>query len=209
MAPIIEVSDETLASLNRLGLDYTLKSQKNVSPNETSTIYVPSIGYDVARERTGYGKNWYDSHNLQGNEVMLSPARWTEFLKHARDNDPELFNSITEIRNSWRAEWIDAYFEQRNDDLYILTENGTKAEKLDEDTLMEDGGISLDSWLDNPTPQGLPRTDTTKGDLYYGHSKDGTVSRFSVDSLGAGFFCGGASSGRSSKLGVRAATKRE
>jgi len=85
MAPIIEVSDETLVGLNQLGVDYTLKSQKDVSPNETSTIYIPSIGYDVARERTGFGKNWYDSHNLQGDEVMLSPAEWTEFLKHMQE----------------------------------------------------------------------------------------------------------------------------
>jgi len=127
---------------------------------------------------------------------------------YARDNDPELFNSITEIRNPGRAEWIDAYFEQRDDGLYMLKENRTIAEKLDSDTLMKDRRILLDSWLDNPTPQGLPRTTVKEGNLYYLYPKNGAVSEFDVGSGRADFGCGRGPFGRGSGLGVRRASKK-
>jgi hypothetical protein len=76
--------------------------------------------------------------------------------------------------------WLDAYFEKREDGFYVLTGNKTKAEKLDKNTLMEDRtpGISLDSWLSNPTSQGLPRKNVAEGDLHYWSVSDGLVSMF-------------------------------
>ena len=85
------------------------------------------------------------------------------------------------------GEWLDAYFEQRKDGMYVLTQNKTRAEKL-EDCLMQNKTprieieIDLDYWLSNPTKQGLPRENTSKGSLYYWHPRDKYVARFDADS---------------------------
>ncbi|MBT3404611.1 hypothetical protein HN832_03265 [archaeon] len=104
-----------------------------------------------------------------------------------------------------RSEWLDAYFEQRSDGMYILTQNKTKAEKL-EDYLGESKipGISLDSWLNNPTKQGLPRADVPEGDLYFWAPEDGRVAGFDVFQNYPNFLCNGNPDFQDPHLGVRA-----
>jgi len=126
----------------------------------------------------------------------------------------QLFDDSIKTQSHWRSEWFDTYFEHRENGLYgfdVLTENKRKAERLDDDTLMEDRlpGISLGSLLENPTEQGLPRADIEEGNLYSWHSRDGAVARLIAGSDGRGFDCGRNPPYGGSGLGVRSAIKRE
>ena len=214
MAPIIEVNQEDLERLNQLKIPYQLKEEiSRVENSKDNFIYVPSVNLYVARERTHQRKNWHESHKslAQENSRMPTIPEWIEFAKYVRENAPEVYEDVTAVKNPWRAEWSDAYFEQREDGLYILTGNKTKAEKLDEATLMEDRtpGISLDSWLENPTNHGLPRKNVKKGNLYYWHPRNGIVARFDADSDRTGLFCDRFPSDRVAYLGVRAVKNAE
>lgn len=163
-------------------------------------IYIPSTELYVSKERTLHGKSWFESHE----NGMQNPKEFIEFLKYIKTNCPDIYNDVTKVRSPWRGEWINAYFEQKEDGIYILTANKTKAEKLNEDTLMQDRQISLESWLENPTKQGFPRKDTEKGDLYFLAPRNGSVSKFDVSKEGVLFFCGGIGpSNGYSVLGVR------
>lgn len=184
-------------------VDYTIPTS---SEDNSDFFCVPSIKFHVARQRTLQGKNWVEEHNQlksQGNRMIVIPE-FVEVLKYTKDNEREVYDDITQIRNPWRAEWFDAYFEQRQDGMYVLTANKTKAEKLDEGTLMQDKRISLDSWIENPTKQGLPKSDVEGGDLYYWSPIDKRVVRFDANGGRASLICGGAPSGWISNLGVRA-----
>ncbi|MDP3986688.1 MAG: hypothetical protein Q8P81_00490 [Nanoarchaeota archaeon] len=144
---------------------------------DESLIGVPSLNFDVMRSRSHIGRRWYQAHEELAREDsrMLSLMELTEFLRYARDHHPEVYGSVTEIGGSWRGEWIDALFEQRDDGLYIITRMNPLGEKLDEATLRKRGKISLDGWIDNPTPQGLPRADVSEGNLNYFDPRDGDV----------------------------------
>ncbi|MBU2503824.1 MAG: hypothetical protein KJ879_02110 [Nanoarchaeota archaeon] len=209
MAPIIEVSNETLRTLNPKV--YTLRTGLANSKGDGSLIHVPSINTDVPRERTHQGKNWYQAHKSLAAEGsrMLTPKEYVEFLKYSKENVPEVYEDATAVRNPWRAEWLDAFFEKGEDGIYILTRNKTEAEKLSEDTLMEDKRISRASWLENPTEQGLPRTDVKEGSLSYWYPRDGAVAWSFANSVRSYFNCDRDPSNRNSDLGVRASKKRE
>ncbi|MBI5803182.1 hypothetical protein HY448_00670 [Candidatus Pacearchaeota archaeon] len=206
MAPIIEVSDSVMEDLERMGVPYKLHQSKSVDL-ERDYVQLPS-GLYVARQRTLLGKSWNEAHaglKMQKSR-MPTPIEFVEFLNYVRKNNPKLYNEVTQVRSPWRAEWIDALFEKREDGMYILTENKTKAEKLDDDTLMEDRtpGISLDSWLNNHTSQGLPRKNVEKGDLYFWAPENGSVARFYAGSDEADLNCYGGPFDWGSNLGVRA-----
>ena len=151
MPPVIEVSDETL--------------------NQGEYIYIPTAKLRFAKQKIFFGKNWNETHELLSQErlAMPTPLEFSQTLKYLRDNPNQkntaLYDEIIQVRNPWRATLLDAYFEKRKDGLYVLIRNKTKTEKLDENTLMKDRRISLDSWLDNPTSQGLPKKDVAEGDL--------------------------------------------
>ena len=108
-----------------------------------------------------------------------------------------------------RSEWLDAYFEKREDGLWLLTGNKTKSEKL-EDCLMEDQfpGIDFESWISGAgsNSQGLPKPNIRDGDLYYWYprSDNNSVARFSAGEVRAGLNCIWDPSDRISDLGVRA-----
>jgi len=217
MAPIINISDEHYERASKIlelaGVDYSIPESERTEVSENDFIYVPSINLDVARQRTHQGKNWYDTHkalNQEGSRMLTIPE-FVEFLKHTRDHERDVYRDVTAVRNPWRAEWIDAYFEKRQDGLYVLTENKSNSEKLDEDTLMQDktSGISLDSWLSNPTNQGLPKADVEKGNLYSWHPRDKGVAWFNASSDGAGLGCDWGPSVGGLYIGVRAAKPRE
>ena len=185
-------------------------------------IYVPSTGLYVAKERTFHGKDWFDSHKLlqQNGERMQTILEFAEFLRHLRENpsdeNTKIYNDITEARSPWRAEWLDADFKVKNGELYINSDhvygNGNlipkNSEILDEDTLMKDKtpGISLDSWLDSPTSQGLPRDIVKEGKMHYWCPKNdnNSVAGFDAGSVGADLSCNGGPSNWYSDLGVRA-----
>ena len=218
MAPIIEVSDEILNRLNQLKIPYKLKNQTKDNDNY---VFVPSLKLYVAKERTLQGQNWFDSHKkLQGdNKKMPTVPQFVEFLKYLKSNSADyqaLFDDITQVRSPWRAEWLDADFKVNDKKLYVnsnhVYENGNlvpkTSEPLDKNTLMTNRtpGISLDSWLKNPTPQGLPSKKVEDGKLYYWHPRDdnNSVARFGADVGRAGFVCYRDPSYWDSGLGVRA-----
>ena len=222
MAPDIRVSDDTLKGLDQLKVPYTLipnlETKSNLTQkNNSNFIYIPSLNLYVAKERTLQGKNWFETHKeLQlREERMLTIPQFVEFLKYAKSNFQEIYNNITELRNLWRAEWLDADFKTKGKDLYInsnhvLDENGNilkyDSEILDKDTLMKDKGIDLENWLENPTSQGLPRKDVKKGSLYYWNprSDNNSVVRFVADSDWSGLNCYWFPSYRDPERGVRA-----
>ena len=222
MAPIIKVSDEVLKGLDNLRVAYELEraepTQRN-EQNETSLnlekdfIKLPS-GIYVAKEKTLHGKNWFDSHKAlqEQGKRMLIPLEFVEFLKYTRENFPEIYRDVTEVRSPWRAEHLDAYFEKRKDGLYILTGNKTKEEKLDEDTLMEDRipGISLDDYIDRAhTSQGLPRRDVKKGNLYFWHPRNVSVASFLASDGRANLLCVRYLQARGFVIGVRAVAQEK
>lgn len=164
-------------------------------------IYVPSIKMHVAEEKTLHNFDWNESHlelQKQGQQ-MLTLYQLMKFIKYLK-NDYQFEEQAVEIlyemlavrtlKDSSRAEHIDAYFKQREDGLYILTENKTKAEKL-ESCLMENCYVDFD--LTRFTKQGLPRQnakskvqDYQEGkNIYYWHPRDGGVTWFSTGCSGA------------------------
>ncbi|MBS3094546.1 hypothetical protein J4474_02675 [Candidatus Pacearchaeota archaeon] len=226
MAPIIETSEETLRTLNpqiyTRRFDLESKSDTKLF-NKSDFVYVPSINLYVAKERKLLGKNWFESHQeLQKNsERMLIIPEFVEFLKYAKTNHPEIYNEITEVRNPWRAEWLDADFKTKGKDLevrynHLFDNEGNivkyDSEILDKETLMKNKtpGISLESWLQNPTKQGLPNKDTKSEDLFYWFplSDNNSVARFDAYSVGTDLDCGRSPSGRGSGGGVRAVKAR-
>ncbi|MCX5658072.1 MAG: hypothetical protein NTZ48_07655 [Candidatus Omnitrophica bacterium] len=173
-------------------------------------IYVPSIDLYVAKQRTHLNKNWFDCHKLlQGNnERMLIVPEFVEFLKYLKNSNNqeylEIYKDITEVRNPWRAEYLDADFKVKDKKLYvnynhILDANGNlipkNSEVLDKETLMSDKtpGISLDDFLEsNHTNQGFPNKKVKSGNLYYWNprSDNNSVAGFSAGSGGASLDCG-------------------
>jgi hypothetical protein len=117
-----------------------------------------------------------------------------------------IFEDVVKIQSPWRAEWIDAFFEQDDTEFYILTQNKSQKQRLN-GGLRENRspGISLEAWLKNPTKQGLPRANVAEGDLYYGSPANGSVARFDVYFIRAYLYAGGSPSDRDAVLGVRAA----
>jgi hypothetical protein len=226
MAPIIEVSDESLNAFNQLGLKYKLRKDLENSSLKSCDkyIHIPSLNLDFSKERTLQFKNWYETHReLQSNGLsMPTPMEFLESLKYIKDNFPQLYKEITEVRNPWRANWLDADFKVKGKNLYInynhvLDSSGNlipkNSEILDKNTLMKDKtpGISLDDYiLENHTSQGLPNKKVKSGDLYYFNprSDNNSVVRFSADSDRAYLNCNRYPSNWGSVLGVYA-VKRE
>ena len=93
---------------------------------------------------------------------------------------------VTEVRNPWRAEWLDAKFKKDASDQLVIAynhriQNGKlvpqKEEPL-ENCLMQDKQISLEDWLARATPQGFPPADVQSGSFYYWHPRAGFVALF-------------------------------
>jgi len=135
-------------------------------------IWVPSAEIYVAKQRTHLNLNWNQTHEQLNQEGLFMPTipQFIEFIKYLKSQPnnqkyQQILDDILTIREPWRANWLDAYFEQRNDGMYVLTKNKTYAEKL-EPCLTEDKtpGISLEHWLNNSTKQGLPKPKCEKGE---------------------------------------------
>ena len=219
MVPLIEITDEVLKGLNQLKIPYILKKEnleKTASIfNKDAFIYVPSINLYVAKERTHLNKNWKDCWTeLQSqNYQMLKINEFREFLKYTKENHKDIYNEITEVNSPWRGEWLDANFKVEKNELYLLTENESKKEKL-EDCLMKDKnpGILLEDWINgkNISSQGLPNKNISSGSLYYWHprSDNNSGARFGAFDGRAGLNCNGNPSLADSGLGVRAVKEK-
>ena len=235
MAPIIEVDGGVLADLDKLGIRYNLREDTPISVQTAieTTIdnytYIPSAGagFYFSNHKGPLNENWFETHKALSLKKLALPdgterqlrmpiiPEFIEALKYLKIHNPELYKEITEQRNPWRANWLDADFKVINRVLYInynhvIDVNGNpvpkNSEPMDKDTLMENRtpGISLDSWLENPTPQGFPRKTIDKGDLdyWYPKSDNNSVAGFVVYSFWRGLFCGRGPSNGNPALGV-------
>jgi hypothetical protein len=188
-------------------------------------IYVPSINLWVAKETKLNNKTWFEAHkNLQENgERMLIIPEFIEFLKHTKNNFPEIYKKITENETPGKEEWLDANFKLINGKFYInhnhLLKNGTlvpqNSEVLKKNLLIYTGTRrypepTIEGWINNPTKQGLPRKNTEKSHLNYRDSfiQNDANSRFFSDPYYVGLDCSWRPSYFADKsLGVRATKK--
>jgi hypothetical protein len=179
-------------------------------------IYVPSIDLYFAKERSLLGKNWYSTHEELDKQGMKMPTiyEFKEFLRYLHENPNEeytrIFNEITEVRSPWRAEWLDAKFDEKkiyfNHGIVNGEVNAMNSETLDRETLMEDKeqGIDLEYWLKNSTKQGLPNKNCDEGSLWYLYPRDGAVAGFLANEGGTDLGCGRDPTDSVGSLGVRA-----
>ena len=178
--------------------------------------YIPSIGLNVSLERKFLNKNWRDAQTEARNQgvAIPTPYQFREFLKYMRDSnnaeDKKVFKEITEVRNPWRSNWLNARFEKKNGEMYMFSENVLEngkyvpQEQKLVDFLSENKtlGISLYGWLNSNAPHGLPMQNVPSGDLYYWAPSNGTVARFLAGSDRANFYCGGYHDFTDASLGV-------
>ena len=129
----------------------------------------------------------------------------------------QIFSDIYKVKSPSRAEWLDADFKLKGEDLYLNYNHILDSERnlipnnpeiLDKKTLMENRipGISLEDWLENSTKQGLPHNKIKLGDLCYLQPKrdNNSVAWFFASSGRAFLGCDRYSSVGDSYLGVRA-----
>ena len=190
------------------------------APDLDEFIYVPSINLYVAKEKTLHGTNWEQAHKElhKQNMQMLTIRQFVDFILYLKQNPTPEYNAvleeITAVRDPWKAEWLDAKFEEKNSVLQINYNHRTvggnlqpqNQEKL-EDCLMQNKtpGIDLDYWLNNATSQGFPPIDTREGSLYYWHPIADFVAWFYAGSVRAVLSCYRYPPGSYPSLGVRAA----
>jgi len=192
-------------------------NQTETPKEKDNYIYVPSINLWVSKERNYLNSNFNQckSQLHSNNERMPTIPEFREFLNYTKINAQDIYKEITEVRNPWRSEWLDADFKLEGKDLFMyyheFDSNGKiipKKVKLDSDTLRENKtpGISLDSWLADATSQGLPKKGIANGSLYYWQpgTDNNSVARFWANSGGADLNCDGGPSDSGGNLGVRA-----
>ena len=198
----------------------------NIIPNQ----YILLEDSIISIDKFHYNNSWYKMHELLHKEDSFMPnvndfrmllyllkenkARYADGSLIKKEEQIRIYNEITEVRSPLRGEYLDARFEKRKDELYLLSDHIVQSnnslvpsaqEILHPETLMKDRvlGISLEDYIRNLTPQGLPRNDVKKGDLYYWHPKNECVVWFDASSDGSGLDCYGNPQFSNSALGVR------
>lgn len=169
----------------------------------------------VTTEESHHNKNWYQIHESQHNDggSMLTIRQYVDLLALLKSGkafggkgriiDTARLNAILDdiiaVRKPWRAELLDAYFEEDDGVMYInynhrMVNGLLQAQDREplEQCLMQDKrpGIFLDHWLKNANSQGLPPKKTRKGNLYYSYPRDGCVAMFCAESCGIELSCG-------------------
>ena len=178
--------------------------------------------------KTHFGKDASDTRTLVygSGYVELTIRQFVDFLNLLRSGQAfdgtggriqpskllEIFNDITEVKNPWRAEHLDARFSKSGEQmnmLYHVIENGQAKEVMQPIdgylTSNKNPGISLDDWLATATEHGLPRKQTSNGNLWYWAPTDGTVARFDANSGRAFLDCVRYPADSNPRLGVRLA----
>ena len=153
----------------------------------------------------GIDKKHFKVHYSDGTQVPIEELR-------------RIFNERYEVRSPWRAEYLDAKFKQREDGLYLLTnhivqQNGSlkpQTEELLEDTLMKyrSPGINLKEWIKDPNKHGLPKSNISRGSLYYMCPEDEKVAGLDAEFAGFGLYCNWFPSGSYGGLGARKILRR-
>jgi hypothetical protein len=179
------------------------------APNISGYVFVPSTGLYMAKQRTHGGLDWYKTHEALQSEGLKMPTiyEFRQFLKYLKENPngvngvsstevESILDDILTVRDPWRAEWLNAKFEETNGEMnvhYLINSNGSLVDKTEvlEDCLMKDKtpGINLDYWINTPGKQNLPLKKNPKGKLYYWFPRDGRVAWFVASSDWALLYC--------------------
>ncbi|MFH1972463.1 MAG: hypothetical protein ABIJ18_03240 [archaeon] len=183
----------------------------------------------ISTTRTHQGNNWNKTQELLHARDLYMPTikQFVDFLKLLRsgtafngngDNIPSsqldaIYKDITEVKDPWRAEWLDAKFEGNLIHYHHRTRQGSLQSVVSEGLvpyLRQDKtpGIDLEYWINNSTSQGLPLDNTLNGNLYYWHPRDGAVARFSANSDRAYLICSRYPWSSNSSLGVRPCARK-
>ena len=185
----------------------------------------------VSMNKRHFNKDWNEAHELliKDNAYMLSIRQFVDFLSLLKSGKAfdgngkrldkgkleDVLNDIIEVREPYRAEWLDAKFEdgnivyhtlERKSGHYTLVE--TKEPLADYIKKDKSPGINLDDWLKKANNHGLPTPKTNKGKMYYWAPTEGAVAGFWADSGGADLYCGRNPSFSNESLGVRAASPK-
>ena len=180
----------------------------------------------ASQNRDYFGKNWYETHEALAREgsFMLTPRQFFDFVlvldsgKRIYNGNGRLVDSsvktiildkIMAKRDSWRVEWLDAYFVEKEGRLYMQSSHTKLAdgrlvplrvEPL-EKCLMENDFIDLKSI----NRQGLPTRKSKNEDVFYWYPRNNAVSRFRVDSGRVELDCYWIAQSSCAGLGVRSA----
>ena len=183
--------------------------------NLADYVFMPQHNLYVAKEKTHLGSNWYDAHKLlhQENARMLTLREFADFLLLLRSGDEELrriYNEIAEVRDPWRAEWLDADFKVINEILHINYNHRTVNAELKpqnseplENCLMKDCLVDLGSF----NRQGLPAREGSDFNYWFPISDNNSVAGFIACSVWAILYCVGYPRSSYSALGVRLARR--
>ena len=196
--------------------NYLLLPETDTHPelktNLTRLSYAPEVQKIAEKLRLNLGNNSQGyvgnltfkqaeqiAEGLEG--IVETPSLFVEKLKILRSGKgydangnkqdtkklENAFNELTEVRNPWRAQWLNHQYSLNKEDKLQVTYHKfvdgkikPVTELLDLDTLMEDRlpGIDLIDYIENSTSQGLPRKSVKKGKTYFWHPRDGAVARF-------------------------------
>jgi len=216
--------------------------------NPQDYIIVPGASYEkysypdmlVSMKLEYHNTDWNQAHStlLQLGAQMLTIRQFVDFLKVLRSGTAydgtgriidknkisTIFNEITEVRDPWRSEWLDAKFEERRSGGFLglgfkwfvninyghtLQNNQLSpahSEKLNEDWIQDRG---IEYWIKNSDEHGLPRYKrrAVLEEIDGWRPDSGTVARFCANSNKADLCCKDPTN-RSPSLGVRIAYKK-
>jgi len=189
-----------------------------------SFIYVPSVKLYFAKERTLFYHDWDDTHKKLHEQKLRMPTipQFVEFLKYLRADptaeNTRVYDEITGKRDPVRAEWFDAKFYYKDDEVWVAYNHivnlkgdlvAQDHEKVEGHLMQdEDSKLSLEHWLDNPTKQGLPQENSEQGDLLYWPPSMDRVARFHTSSSFSILNCDTYPGGSSSVIGVFACAEK-
>jgi hypothetical protein len=216
----IEIPNTWLGEEINGSIDKVLNREKHEPEKSFQTAsdldgfeYVPSLGLYVAKKKELHGENWNSCKTAlhQRGDRMPTIYEFVEFMKHLRTkNDNEattILDEVYTVRDPWRAEWLDARFEEGTMKCYAFEGQNIKEESKDLTGILSKDktpGIDLKIWLSD-NHYGLPKESSAsdKG-IWYWYPRAGYVARFNAYSDGANLDCDGDPAGRDDALGVRA-----
>ncbi len=195
--------------------------------NLENYIKLPQHNLYVGKNKILHNLTWQNTWNeleKQGLQ-MLTIKQFMDFLELLRQGTQgkliynskgnqisgqeikAIYNEITKKRSLWGAEWLDAYFEQQQDGLYILTQNKKHKEKL-ENCIEKVCYVELKF-----NSQGLPTKKSSNQEykqgknIHYYYPRGGRVAGFYADYNRDFLDCSRDPKSSSSAPGVRGAKK--
>jgi hypothetical protein len=216
--PVAGSLERVLAKLDKTSENK--EKQENIKPstdiNPDDYIHLQS-GIYIAKQRTHLNLNWYQTHEELHKQGLRMPTisefiEYLNFLKTDYSDKQEaskIFNEITKIGN-WRANWLDARFENINNQMHINYNHQTINNQLQpKNTEQLENCLMQDCYVDifNINKQGLPTKELGNGynqgkNAYFWYPRENCVARFSAVSDWADLYCDGDPLGADASLGV-------